>query len=119
MQKQVRETRPFQVLLGSFFALEYTMSYLRNTPRPGDLTGSLKMNLTVFFKEGTRDFPLWKYSISHVPDPEPPKKTAQTFKWKSMFVYEVWFSPSVGKGGIKKKNLNVTCGRCARRAPQG
>ena len=58
MQKQVRETRPFQVLLGLFFALEYTMSYLRNTPRPGDLTGSLKMNLTVFFKEGTRDFPL-------------------------------------------------------------
>ena len=27
------------------------MSYLRNTPRPGDLTGSLKMNLTVFFKK--------------------------------------------------------------------
>ena len=48
MQKQVRETRPFQVLLGSFFALEYTMSYFRNTPPPGDLTGSRKTNLTAY-----------------------------------------------------------------------
>ena len=40
VQRPVREKRYYQGVWGPLCAFKYTMSYLGNTPRPGDPTGS-------------------------------------------------------------------------------